>query len=545
MCTMRLVEHPSANTTDTRSSAILTQGALGTLSRHLLCLWSPPFTIIIVAWCVGAPGCATVDPRPDFGRAERMVTARTGADGAYNPETSSATEDTVAALLAGGLTTDEAVQVALLNNKRFQALVQGIGVSRAGVVQSGLLSNPSIGLSTRFPDGGGRANLTLTLAQQVADLWLIPVRKRIAEAALEQVILNIVNEANNLAMDARRGSYTLIAWRRLEVIAGEMLELAEKSLKLANDRFEAGEAGKVDVNLARANVLNTRIRLMGVRREVEISRTTLAHTLGLARWREPWTLDDSLPQDVVDFDDDESLLIFAMRERLDAQAAAMKVQAAENEVERQYLSVFPNVTLGVEWERTERRSAPGRDILADTARTSIANGRLTAPGIQSRGQRKLERRQIIDSLLGPTLSITLPIWDQNQAQIARAQFLAVTARKAYAAILDDVARDIQQARAIAENASQLVTFFEDEALPHARRSVEAAQHGYRAGRLDILALLDLQKTLVAQKEAYIGAKRDLAIAVAELRRATGGRLPSESDDKGNANEPDSTKAVNP
>jgi len=492
-----------------------------------------------------APGCATVDPRPDFDRAEHMVAARTGVDRAYNPQTSSTVDDAVGAILADGLTVDEAVQVALLNNRRFQALFQEIGVSRANVVQSGLLSNPSIGLSGRFPDAGGRSNLTLTFAQQIADIWQIPVRKRIAQAALERTILTIVQEGNNLSLDVKRDCYRLIALKRSGDVARETMELANKSLKLAKDRFDAGQARILDVNLARVGVLNGQSRLMVLHREAEIAQATLAHTLGLARWRVPWTLDDSLPEDTVLFKDDESLLVFAMTERLDARAAATKAQAAQDEIKREYLKIFPNVTLGFELERPEKRSLPGRNILADTARASVAGGRLTAPGIQSRGQRRLDRRQIIDSLLGPTLDITLPIWDQNQAQIAKAQFRAVQARKAYEAILDEVARDIQEARTVVTSASQLVTFFENEALPHARQSVESAQHSYRAGNLDILALLDLQKTLVAQQESYIGAKRDLAIAMAELRRATGGRLPSESDDPVDAPPPASPNAENP
>jgi len=474
-----------------------------------------------------------------------MVAARAGVDRAYNPETSSVMEEAVAALLADGLTTDEAVQVALLNNKPFQALFQEIGVSRADVVQSGLLSNPSFGLSTRFPEGGGRSNLTLTFAQQIADLWQIPARKRIAEAALEQTILNIVHQGNNLASDARRDCYQVIALIQLEAISRETMELAKRSLKLAEDRFQAGEGAKVDVNLARASVLEVKSRAMGLHRELELARTTLAHTLGLARWSKPWTLDGVLPQDSRHIKDDESLLTFAMNERLDARAAAMKVQAAEDEIKHQYMSIFPNVTLGVEWERPERKSAPGRNVLADTARASVANGALTAPSIQSRGERRQERRQVIDSLLGPSLDITLPIWDQNQAQIAKARFQAVAARKAYEAILDEVARDIQQAQTVAASASELVAFFEDEALPQARSSVEAAQRGYQAGHLDILAMLDLQKTLVAQQEAFIGAKRDLAIAVGELRRATGGRLPEDASDDAIVSPPADPEVENP
>jgi len=493
--------------------------------------------IVGATLCLGTVGCAKVDPRADFDRAAKMISARTGVDRVYTPERSSADKEAVTALLANGLTVDEAVQVALLNNKRFQALVEDIGVARANVVQSGLLSNPSIGFSPRFPDGGGRSNLTVTFAQQIADLWQIPVRKRIAEAALERSILNIANEANRLTFEVKRDCYTLISLERLKVVASETLGLAEKSFKLARDRFKAGVTSKVDVNLARAGVLNGRSRIMALEREAQVARTTLAHALGLARWRQPWTLEDSLPTDTLAFEDQESLLVFAMKERLDARAAAMKVQAARDEIKRQTLRVFPNVTLGVELERPERRSLPGRNVLADTARSSVAGGRLTAPSIQSRGQRRLERRQVIDSLLGPTLDMTLPIWDQNQAKIARARFLAAKARKDFEGILDRVASDIRQAHTIATSAAELVKFFEDEALPHARESVETARRAYKAGNVDILALLDAQKTLVAQQESDVGAKRDLAIAVAQLRRATGGRLPWETGDDSPSEQP--------
>jgi len=491
------------------------------------------FATALAAWCHGLGGCVTVDPRPDFDRAERMVVARTGVERVYDPETLSTVEDAVATLLTDGLTTNEAVQVALLNNRRLQALFQEIGVSRADLVQSGLLSNPSVGFSARFPEGGGRSNLTLTFAQQLVDLWQIPVRIRIAEADLERTLLNVVHQASDLAVDVRCRCYHLIALRQMEVIAGETLELAEKSLKLVEDRFDTGDAGQVDVNLARAAMLAVKAQAMAIRQDRRVAQTTLAHELGLARWRGPWTLDDSLPQPALPIDEGDSLLQFAMSERLDARAAAMKVRGAEDEVKRQYLSIFPNVTLGVEAERPERRALPSRKILADTARASVANGRLTAPSIQSRGERKLERRQIIDSLFGPTLDLTLPIWDQNQAQIAKARFQAVQARKEYEDILDGVARDIEEALIVAKSTAELVQFYEQQVLPGARANVESAQRAYHAGRQGIIALIDAQRNLITQREANVGARRDYAVALAELRRAVGGRLPSEVNDEPN------------
>ena len=73
--------------------------------------------------------------------------------------------------------------------------------------------------------------------------------------------------------------------------------------------------------------------------------------------------------------------------RLDLQLAQYRISEAEAEVRRQELSVFSDVTAGVEFERSPRRATPGRNVLADTARASIANGGLTAPDIQSRSER--------------------------------------------------------------------------------------------------------------------------------------------------------------
>jgi outer membrane protein TolC len=285
--------------------------------------------------------------------------------------------------------------------------------------------------------------------------------------------------------------------------------------------------GKTDVNIARAGVLDLQSQAMAFRRERSLARIKLSHAMGLPRRDADWRISGALPAEGVPRNEHETLLSLAMAERLDARLAAAKARAAEDEIRRQYLSIFPNVTLGVEWERTEDRALPGRKLLADTARASIANGRLTAPSIQSRAERARERSQIIDSLLGPTLDITLPIWDQNQVQVAKARFEAVMARKALEAILDDVARDVDEALAVASSATELVAFFEQESLPLARISVNTAEDAYQAGQLDTIALIDAQKTLVAQREAAIKARRDCAIALAELRSALGGRLPSE------------------
>jgi outer membrane protein TolC len=215
-----------------------------------------------------------------------------------------------------------------------------------------------------------------------------------------------------------------------------------------------------------------------------------------------------------------------MEQRLDARAAASEVHAADDELALQYRRLFPNVELGFASERNDRRALPGRDLLADTARASVAAGRLTAPTIASRGQRAQARRQIIDAKLGPSLAVTLPIWDQNQAQIAKARIRSIQKRTQYERILDSIALQISDASNRAQTAAELVRFHREQGLPLAESTVDGAKRRYEAGESGVLELVEAQETLVQRRRDLVGALRDYAVALAELESAVGGRLPA-------------------
>ena len=115
-------------------------------------------------------------PTDDYAHASALIRQRVGAETVYDPQSDSLVEARVEELLKDGVSVDEAVQIALLNNKEFQSRFQEIGVSKADLVQSALLTNPTLSFSARFPEGGGRSNLSFGMAQELVDLWQIPVR---------------------------------------------------------------------------------------------------------------------------------------------------------------------------------------------------------------------------------------------------------------------------------------------------------------------------------------------------------------------------------
>ena len=91
--------------------------------------------------------------------------------------------------------------------------------------------------------------------------------------------------------------------------------------------------------------------------------------------------------------------------------------------------------------------------------------------------------------------------------------------------MDGVAQEVAAALSAIRSTQELVRFYETEALPQARRSVETARATYQAGEQSVLALIEAQETLIAQQQAQVNALRDLAQARAELERAVGGPIP--------------------
>lgn len=483
----------------------------------------------LVALALLAAGCATVETGRDYQQARTLVGEGTGVGTLYDPAAEDQVAEAVHARLEDGLTIDEAVEVALLNNRALQAMFQDIGMARADVVQAGLLTNPSLSMLVQFPEGGGRSKIDFGIAQQIADLWQIPQRTKIAQADLEATVLRVAQQAVDLAADTRIQCLRLQSLERLLAIQTESLQLARESLRLAEAKVRAGEASQLDLNLAKAGLSEVELLGIDAQRQHQLAYLRLKRMLALSRTGEMWNLTGELVDLPPPTESEGECVERALTDRLDARIAAEKVTSAEAVWEKEKWAVFPNVTVGLSGERSENRSQPGRNVLADTARASIANGALTGPDIQSRAQRRQERSQIIDLILGPSFDITLPIWDQNQARIARAQFAWDQKRKEQESLLDSIAEEVLAASVALRSAAQQRRLYDESLLPQSRENLKAVRSAYAGGELGMVALIESQEAAIRVERAYLDVVRDLAIARVELERAVGGRLNTKSE----------------
>ena len=138
-------------------------------------------------------GCA-VKTAPEWKRFQEMAKERTDQELLWekSQEEHTAILTEVDELLADGLSRQEAVRVALLNNRVLQSSFEELGISKSDLVQAGLFSNPSLSAVFRFLiSSGSGTNIDADLFFPISDLWQIPFRKKAAAAQMEATIMRL------------------------------------------------------------------------------------------------------------------------------------------------------------------------------------------------------------------------------------------------------------------------------------------------------------------------------------------------------------------
>lgn len=463
-------------------------------------------------------GCAAVNPRPDQQAAGRLVESAVGHSYAPEPFETESVRKRVDELLAAGLDAQSASEVALLNNPRILAGLHRLGMSRADVVQAGLFSNPTVSLMLRWPDGGGLTNLEMNIAQNIAELWQIPSRRRAAERDLDRVILEVAHEAANVALDARAAYHQTIRAQREKSLADENLEITRQLLEIAIARREAGAGSELDVNLSRAQHLETELQFREAELAVIEARGALARVLGLETPPSQLNVvDDAATLNLSALTADDVILA-AKTNRLDLRAAQKVCDAAAARVEFEKTRFLRQIEVGISAERMERPRRRDRNWVNETVWATAQQGGLAFPSLMPR------ERQSTDYLVGPTLMFDLPVFDQNQAQISRARYELAAAEAQQDALRRNLVQDAWVAFERARVAWSNARFYADELLPLEQDSLVLAREAYQAGRSNLLSVLDAQKTLLASRTGYVQAMETALLASVELERVAASPL---------------------
>lgn len=439
---------------------------------------------------LGLGACAHVNPEPAFHDVSEAVTARTGQSPrwARTDDAIKEAEEASRALLTDGLTVDEAVGIALMRNLSLQATFAEIGISQADLAQSGLIANPTLSGFVRFATPGSGTNTEVSIVEDWLSIFLLPLRKKLGEAQLEQTKLLVADRVTQVVADTRVAYHTFEAREHLAKRLRLLVELNRIGEEFARRQLEAGTIGELDHVNQQALLSQSKVELALTESAARRDREALNRILGL--WGEDtgWSIPDEIPEIPQAEMPLEGLEALAMNQRQDLRAARWGVDLVSRALSiKKKTRFFPiGINVGVETER------------------DLGGQRVT----------------------GPNLSVQLPIFDTGKASIARLESERLRAMRQLDAIAVDARSEVREFRDLMVATRELAEFYRAVLLPQRTRILDLTLLHYNMMLKGNYDLLFAKQNQVEAEKAYVGAWRDYWIARAQLERAVGGKLPA-------------------
>jgi cobalt-zinc-cadmium efflux system outer membrane protein len=430
-----------------------------------------------------------VDPNAGFPQVAKLVTERTGKEVTWAPgaEEAPPAPEAIQARLKDGLSEDDAVHIALLNNRDLQALYARLGIAQADLVQASLLHNPVVAAATGFPAGGGIVDLSFSMAMDFIDLLYTPLRKRVATAKFEETQLRVAAEVLDLAWRTQTAFYRHQANEQMLEMRSQVTTSTAASFALVQQMREAGNLRELDLASEQALAEEAKLDLRLAEVTVRESRERLNALMGL--WGEAaqdWTATPMrLPEPPREPLDSERLESRAIERSLDLAAAERLIAAATENVALDRTSrLFPELIIGGKGERDGSEWEPG-----------------------------------------PTFTLPLPFFDHGQARMARAQAELRQARELRSALAVRIRAVARSTRDRLAGHRDRALHYRDVLLPVRDRILQETQLQYNAMQVGPLELLRAKEQQIETAVRYIDALWAYWDAHADLAIILAGRLP--------------------
>ena len=202
----------------------------------------------------------------------------------------------LASLLEKKLTADDAVQIALLNNRELQGFYADLGVAQADLVQAGLLSNPIFDAAIKWPaPGGGRPDLELAAVMNFLDIFYLPLRKRVAAARFEEAKTRVGGLVLDFAVRVRTAFYVHQANEQMLELRQTIVQALSASFDVTQRLHQAGNITELDFARERALLESGKLALRSAEVAVRQSREELNILMGLWGKQTEWQTDRRLP----------------------------------------------------------------------------------------------------------------------------------------------------------------------------------------------------------------------------------------------------------
>jgi cobalt-zinc-cadmium efflux system outer membrane protein len=438
---------------------------------------------------LGLTGCASVDLSAGFPEVGAAVGERASTRIVWNQGTELDQEaaEQVRSLLRRKLTVDDALQVAMLNNRDLQTIYADLGLAQADLVQAGLFKNPVLDAAILFPLSGVRPDLQLSVVVNLLDALYVPLRNRVAAAQFEEAKLRVTGAVLDFTAQVRRAFYVHQANEQLVELRRTIVQALAASLAVSRRLHEAGNISDLDLARDRVQTETSKVMLRSAESEAQQSREQLNTMLGAWGEETGWEIDGRMPDIPTEPTQVNGVERVALARSIDLSHARQRILVAGQQLGYSRASALvPDVDLGAS---AEREAGEGWKV-------------------------------------GPAVTVPLPLFDQGQARITRAASELRRAQQDHYALavrVRSTARAVQDSIAAARDR---VLYYRDILLPLRERIVNEGQLHYNAMQIGIAQLLRDREQQIETGVAYVEALRDYWLARADLSLIASGRLPT-------------------
>jgi len=386
------------------------------------------------------------------------------------------------------LSLSDAIALARARNPSLIAARASADAVQADRITAGKRPNPAVTAGSEGyplfessrPGFWNGQELTVRIDQELETAGRRKLRTQAAATRAEAAQLDVQNAAREIELQVRRTYLAaVLAQADLDVARNALSEI-DKVIALNRARFEHGEISGAELRRLQVERLRFVDDVFGAELALKNARSGVLALLNAPALDQQVELTEPLAEPVRTPAANQTLLAQALATRPDVQSARRAQAAADTETRLQRALRTPNITAGGGYRRQEGVNA------------------------------------VVFSVTVP-----VPLFNQNQGGIARAEAERRAAAARVTAAEAAVRLDVQQAVNAVETNRARVDYIEREYLNTARETRNIVLESYRVGAADLIDFLDAQRAFRDTLRTYNRALYDARVSQFELAAAVG------------------------
>lgn len=380
---------------------------------------------------------------------------------------------------------ESAVQIALLNNPEVQATFEEIGIAQADLIEAGLFTNPAFSIEVRYPYKNKLVtNIEYLITATFLDIFLIPLRTKLASTELEQAKLRVSNEILDLAFEVRQTYYGLVTEQQMLKYTQAIAELASIQSEISLRQHNVGNIYQLDLEEIQAIFLEADLQIAQSQEKIIRLGEKLNRLLGLSE-EICLTFPEQLPEEV-DYQGFDlcQLESIALQERIDLQVARFEILRFSRMLGLKDWWTYTNLQLGLAGERD-------------------------SDGL---------------NLIGPGFSGEIPIFNYGQAARMRLFAELRQAQDRLAALEIRVLSEVREAHKLLMKDLKIINKYRAGLIPLQNKILNSSEKLYNVMGLGVDRLLLNKRRETETYRNYLASLRDYWISRVQLDQALGGYL---------------------